>query len=161
MDCSRDRRSYLRVLLGDIEFDDLHDGFYEKFVDDDDKLSLYSRKDRCEYNLPPEEYLPLFINNCTKRRLFVTRKWFLGIGPEKAQRGDYVCVLEESVVPAILGLYREDRWSPTGLPLSMKFDKTHYFAGEAVLGGSMYAAKQCLQEYEDAGRIQVHEITLM
>ena len=103
------------------------------------------------------EYLQLFIDICSNRRFFVTRKGSFGIGSAETEAGDHICVLEGSKVPYVLRIPRKDdekAWQ-------IDFDKNCTFVGEAVVQGYMYATEESLQEDEEAGRIQIRDISII
>jgi hypothetical protein len=45
---------------------------------------------------------------CDRRKLFITKTGFLGLGPENISIGDSVCILENSVVPFVTSLLEND-----------------------------------------------------
>ena len=148
-----EKPDFIRLLLGDITFDDLDDGWYDRCIHQD-----YSRKTKREYTRAAKDYLKVFLDVCSNRRLFVTEKGSFGIGPAETEKGDLVWVLEGARVPYILRTRRNDKeGSSTVKP---DFDRAHTFIGEAVVRGIMYATKESLLQDEESGRIRVRKISL-
>lgn len=51
------------------------------------------------YETKSDAFLEAASNACTGRKLFITRKGYLGLGPGALQEGDVVCVLFGGIVP--------------------------------------------------------------
>lgn len=70
------------------------EGSQDSDSDSDDNDNAYGTKS--------DAFFEAVSNACTGRKLFITRKGHLGLGPGALQEGDVVCVLFGGIVPFVL-----------------------------------------------------------
>lgn len=102
-------------------------------------------------------------HSCHKRRLFVTSKGRLGIGPSGTSIGDEVCVLEGSAVPSILRRWRDVTRLLPGGSFSRKpfdYDRPYYYIGQAVISDLMHTSSEDISERILTGDIMLKDIWL-
>lgn len=100
---------------------------------------------------------------CHGRRLFVTDKGRLGIGPSGMSIGDEVCILEGSAVPIILRRWRDFKRLLPGGFFSRKpfdYDRPYCYVGQAVVSGLMYASSEEVNKRVETGDIVLSDIWL-
>lgn len=100
---------------------------------------------------------------CHGRRIFVTAKGRLGIGPPGTSVGDEVCILEGSAVPFVLRRWQDmTRLLPGGL-FSRKpfdYDRPYCYVGQAVVNDIMYNSSEQIDQHVSSGDIALKEIWL-
>lgn len=110
-----------------------------------------------------EEASSILENLCGRRRMFVTMKGKLGVGPAATGPGDHVCVFEGGAVPFLIRKWRDMmRIASAGKLFDSKFDhrRPHHLVGQAVVSGIMYASEQQIEEQIETGVIKTREILL-
>ena len=81
-------------------------------------------------------------SDCWDRRLFVTRKGYLGLGPEALREGDLVCILSGGPVPYIL----------------RKRENHYYLVGESYVYSMM--GHEAVQQWQE-GKLLLKDFELI
>ena len=111
----------------------------------------YVPQDRSESNRNKEvpegiRQASLILENlCHGRRLFVTGKGRIGIGPSGTSIGDEVCILEGSAVPLILRRWQDMTRLLPGAFFSRKpfdYGRPYCYVGQAVISDLMYNSSE-------------------
>ena len=100
---------------------------------------------------------------CHGRRLFITSKGRLGIGPSGTSIGDEICILEGSAVPFVLRRWHDMKRLIGGGYFSRKpfdYSRPYCYVGQTVVNGLMYSSPEAISTRVSRGDIVLKEIWL-
>ena len=162
-DQGRAQELFLRIITGDAWTGDFPDDWkdcFRKGRNEGARKITYSDISDVPF---PVKFSSWVTAACAGRRLFVTTKGLLGLGPPKMLPVDHICILEGSNVPCLLCPHpKRSDWKnyEPGRREEFVFERPNRFRGQVILLHHMYFDNADLQHKIERGEIVPRDIQL-